>query len=84
LAVTLGETAEPVEVVITSVADGSEAERSGLAIGDVIAAVDGTPVRTMQEARERMSGPLTEEVIVRVLRGTQALTLRVARDPVRR
>jgi hypothetical protein len=84
VAVTLGETAEPVEVVITSVADGSEAERSGLAIGDVIAAVDGVPVRTMQEARERMSGPLTEEVIVRLLRGTLALTLRVPRESVRR
>jgi hypothetical protein len=84
VAVTLGETAEPVEVVITFVAEGSQAERSGLAVGDVIASVDGSPVRTMQEARDLMSGPLTEEVIVRLQRGTQAITLRVPRDPVRR
>jgi hypothetical protein len=84
VAVTLGETAEPVEVVITSVTEGSEAERAGLATGDMIVSVDGAPVRTMQEARERMSGPLAEDVIVRIARGTQALTLRVAREPVRR
>jgi S1-C subfamily serine protease len=84
VAVTLGETSEPVEVVITAVADGSEAERSGLAVGDVIASVDGTEVRTMKDARERLNGPLTEEVIVSLRRGTQTLPLRVPREPVRR
>jgi protocatechuate 3,4-dioxygenase beta subunit len=84
VAVTLGESADPVEVVITSVAEGSQAERSGLAVGDVISAVDGSPVRTMQEARDRMSGPLAEEVILHLQRGTRAVILSVAREPVRR
>jgi S1-C subfamily serine protease len=84
VAVTLGETGEPVEVVIVSLVEGSEAERAGLAPGDVLLAVDGASVATMDEARTRLSGPLADDVVVRVRRGEQTLSLRVAREAVRR
>jgi hypothetical protein len=84
VAVTLGETDEPVEVVVLSVVPGTEAERAGLAPGDVLTAVDGVDVRTMQEARAKLSGPVADDVLVGVRRGDRALTLRVTREAVRR
>jgi hypothetical protein len=84
VAVTLGETGEPAEVVVVSLVEGSEAERSGLAPGDVLLAVDGTHVSTMEDARSRLSGPLADDVVVRVRRGEETLSLRVGREAVRR
>jgi hypothetical protein len=84
VAVTLGETDEPVEVVVVSVVDGSEAERAGLAPGDVLATVDGAPVHRMREARARLSGPVTDDVLVGLRRGERSLTLRVTREAVHR
>ena len=84
VAVTLGETDEPVEVVVVSVVPGSEAERAGLSPGDVVTAVDGAPVHTMEEARARLSGPVADDVLVGVRRGDRPLTLRVTREAVRR
>jgi protocatechuate 3,4-dioxygenase beta subunit len=84
VAVTLGETSAPTEVVVVSVVDGSEAERAGLATGDVLVAVDGAPVPRMQDARARLSGPIANDVLISVRRGDSALTLRVAREAVRR
>jgi hypothetical protein len=84
VAVTLGETAAPTEVVVASVAEGSEAERGGVATGDVLLAVDDVPVATLEQARERLNGPITEDVVLRLRRGDKALVLRVARDAVRR
>jgi hypothetical protein len=84
VAVTLGETDEPVEVVVVSVVEGSEAERAGIAPGDVLATVDGAAVKSMNEARARLSGPASEDVLVGIKRGERALTLRVTREAVRR
>jgi len=84
VAVTLGETGEPVEVVVVSVVPGSEAERAGLAPGDVVTAVNGAAVETMEEARARLSGPVADDVLVGVRRADRALTLRVTREAVRR
>ena len=84
VAVTLGETDDPVEVVVVSVVEGSEAERAGLAPGDVVTAVDGGAVHTMQEARAKLSGPVVDDVVIAVRRGERALTLRVTREAVRR
>jgi hypothetical protein len=84
VAVTLGETGEPVDVVVVSVVPGSEAERAGLAPGDVLTAVDGAAVHTMDEARARLSGPVADDVLVGVTRGDRPLTLRVTREAVRR
>jgi len=84
VAVTLGETDEPVEVVVVSVVPGSEAERAGLTPGDVVTAVDGAAVNTMEEARAKLSGPVADDVLVGVRRGDRPLTLRVTREAVRR
>jgi hypothetical protein len=85
VAVTLGElSGEPTEVVLAAVADGSEAERAGLATGDVVAAVDGVPVQSMADARARLSGPLGVDVVVTRLRGDVTEAVRVPREAVRR
>lgn len=84
VAVTLGETGAPVEVVIVSVVEGSEAERAGLAPGDVIVAVDGVQVAAIEEARARLSGPIADDVVVSLRRGARSLAIRVAREAVRR
>jgi hypothetical protein len=84
VAVTLGETAEPREVVIAAVAEGSSAERAGLQRHDVILAIDDRAARTMAEARKLLNGPRVDDVVIRLRRGERTLTLRVGRDPGRR
>jgi protocatechuate 3,4-dioxygenase beta subunit len=84
VAVTLGETSAPVEVVVVTVVEGSEAERAGVLPGDVVVAVDGNAVSTIEEARARLSGPIADDVVVAVRRGEAPLTLRVPREAVRR
>lgn len=87
VAITLGETAaglEAAEVVIVAVSEGSEAERAGLAPGDLVTEVGGVAVRSITDARARLSGPVHDDVVVKVKRGERALTLRVAREQVRR
>lgn len=84
VAVTLGETDAPVEVVVVNVVEGSEAERAGLAPGDVLVSVDGAHVSSMKEARAKLAGPIADDVVLGVRRGDQTLTLRVTREAVRR
>jgi len=85
VAITLGElSGEPRELVIVAVADGSEAERAGLAPGDVLLTVDGAAVRSIVDARARLSGPVDQDVVVTRRRGEATGSLRVAREPVRR
>ena len=80
VAVTLGETTDPREVVVVAVADGSEAERAGLVPGDTILAVEGTTVATMEEARAKLSGPLGDDVLLTVRHGDRRrVAPRVAR-----
>lgn len=87
VAVTLGETAaglEAAEVVIVAVAEGSEAERAGFAPNDLVLEVGGARVRSITDARARLSGPVHDDVVVKVKRGERVLVLRVARERVRR
>jgi predicted metalloprotease with PDZ domain len=86
VAVTLGERGEgdALEVVIVHVADGSEAERAGLAAGDVLLGVDGHDVLDMRDARVRLNGPVQSDVVVEVDRGGRVIKLRVGREQVRR
>lgn len=84
VAVTLGETRGPTEIVVASVADGSEAERGGVVVGDVLLAVDDVPVATLEDARGKLNGPIADDVVLRLRRGDKELVLRVARDAVRR
>jgi protocatechuate 3,4-dioxygenase beta subunit len=86
VAVTLGERGAKgsADVVIVSVAESSEAERTGLAPGDVLRAIDGKRVGGMQDARRRLSGRPGTDVLVEVERGSERLTLRLARETLRR
>ena len=87
VAVTLGETAAGLtaaEVVIVAVAEGSEAERAGLLPNDVVAEVAGAHVTSITDARARLSGPVHDDVVVKVRRGERTVTLRVPREQVRR
>lgn len=84
VAITLGETAEGREVVVISVVEGSAAERAGLSPGDTLLEVSGAPVRTIEEARGRLSGPLGNDVIVKLRREHRIEIRRVPREEVRR
>ncbi|MBX3206804.1 MAG: carboxypeptidase regulatory-like domain-containing protein [Labilithrix sp.] len=87
VAITLGETAaglEAPEVVVVAVSEGSEAERGGLVTGDVVIEVGGVKVASIAEARARLSGPVHDDVLVRVRRGERVVALRIAREAVRR
>ncbi len=85
VAVTLGEASgEPRVVVIVAVAPGSEAERGGLRPDDVLLTVDGASVSTMEGARAKLSGPIEQDVVVKVSRQGKPETLRVSREQVRR
>jgi membrane-associated protease RseP (regulator of RpoE activity) len=84
VAVTLGETSEPREVVIVAVAESSEAERAGLVPNDVVVEVDGQAVSTMKDARQRLSGPLADEAVLKIRRGENTLVFRVPRESVRK
>jgi C-terminal processing protease CtpA/Prc len=82
--VTLGETGAPTEVIVVSVVAASEAERAGLAPGDVLLTVDGVPVHTIPEARARLSGPIADDVVATLRRSGNSLSLRITREEVRR
>jgi hypothetical protein len=84
VAVTLGETGAPAEVIVVSVVEGSEAERAGIVPGDALLAVDGVHVATMAEARTRLSGSIADDVVATLKRGGHTLVLRVAREAIHR
>jgi hypothetical protein len=85
VAITLGERAGDVpEVVIASVSAQSEAERAGLRAGDVLVAIDGENVEGMEKARQRLSGPLGDDVILTVRRPDTEQSFRVPRERVNR
>jgi len=84
LAITLGERGQnPVRVVVVQVAAGSEAERAGLAAGDVVRSVDGVVPASMTDARARLAGKAGTDVVLEIERGGARRTLRVARERVR-
>jgi hypothetical protein len=86
VAVTLGErgAGDALEVVIVSVAEGSEAERAGLQPGDVITAVSDARPASMHDARSRLSGPFQSDVVVQVTRNGAAQRFVVLREAVRK
>src|SRR5262249_55580123 len=84
VAVTLGEVSDAHEVVLVNVAETSEAERAGLAPNDTLLEVDGAPVHTIAEARAKLAGPLGDDVVLKLRRGARVLSIRVAREEVRR
>jgi hypothetical protein len=85
VAVTLDETSgDPRELVLVSVGEGSEAERAGLRAGDTLLDVDGVRVTTLEEGRAKLTGPIGDDVVVRVRRDGREQRMRVPREAVRR
>ncbi|HEY1959851.1 MAG TPA: carboxypeptidase regulatory-like domain-containing protein [Polyangiaceae bacterium] len=86
VAVTLGEAVEEGvrEVVVVLVAEGSEAERSGLLAGDTITDVDGAPVHTIEDTREKLGGAPGTDVVLGIKRASGAMRIRVGREIVHR
>lgn len=66
VAVTLGERTEQGRkiVLVMMVPPGSEAEVGGIEPGDQLIAVNGQEVKSIEDARRRLTGPLAEDVIV--------------------
>ena len=84
VAVTLGESSSTQEVVIAGIAEGSEAARAGITVNDVLAEVDGVGVHTIADARARLDGPLSVDVVVRLRRGHDDRRVRIKRERVHR
>jgi protocatechuate 3,4-dioxygenase beta subunit len=73
-----------VETVIVHVAAGSEAERGGLARGDVLLEVDGVEPDSLDKARQLLSGMEGSDVVAIVERKGVEVPLRIRRERVRR
>jgi hypothetical protein len=86
VAITLGErgTAPQLDVVIVSVADGSEAEHAGIEPGDVVVAIDGARPSSMSDARLKLSGQPGSDLVIEVSRAGAPLRFRVPREAIRR
>jgi hypothetical protein len=86
LAVTLG--LSKGAVVVVMVPPGSEAEIAGVEPGDRLLAVNGREVRSIDGARRRLTGPLSEDLVLLLSRdadGAEAQWLaRARRERVRR
>lgn len=76
VAITLGEREEGGRkaIVIVMVAPGSEAEIAGLEPGDRVLEVNLLRARSIEGVRRALTGPLTEDVLVSVLRAPEAPT----------
>jgi protocatechuate 3,4-dioxygenase beta subunit len=88
VAVTLGDrgAGNARAVIVVLVPAGSEAENAGIEPGDEIVAIDGTEVHSIEAARKKLTGPLSEDVIVSLHRegDDQTTLVRVRRERVRR
>jgi len=88
IAMTLGERTEGGHkvVVVMMVPPNGEAELSGIEPGERIARVNDHEVRTIEDTRRRLSGPLGEDVVLTLSPedGGKARRLRVRRERVRR
>ncbi len=89
VALTLGERSEKGgrTIVVVMVPPNGEAEIAGIEPGERLLAVSGVEVHSIEAARKRLSGPLSEDVVVTVItdeEGAKPRRLRVRRERVRR
>jgi hypothetical protein len=93
VAITLGELSsedeeegesEPPALAVVHVADGSDAQSSGIHVGDRLLRVDGVTPASLDDARTRLSGAPGTNVLVDLDRNGQAVSLRLLRESVTR
>ncbi len=83
LAVSLAE--EGGGVTLAHVPYGGEAMRAGILAGDRLYAVDGRPVRALEEARHALDGPLSQELVLELGRAPDLhWRVRARRERLRR
>ncbi len=83
LAVTLSEA--PGGIIFAHVPLGGEAQRAGILPGDLLLAVDGVSVRSLGHARRRLTGPLSQDMVLRLARPPNARWgVRIRRERLRR
>ena len=70
--------APPVDVVVVSVAPGTPAAKAGLRPGDVVAAVDGRPVRSAAALAARVRASGGRPLVLTLRRGGKMLEVKVA------
>ena len=68
-------------VLVTSVSDGSAAERAGVKAGDVITTIDGTRVGDAAALRRQIAREDKPEVTLGIVRDRKELTLKVSLEP---
>jgi len=64
-------------VMISGVTSGSPADRAGLRIGDIVVAIDGTPVKSPEELIALTRDYLGQEVSLTIKRGTDLLEVQL-------
>jgi carboxyl-terminal processing protease len=72
-------------LVVVSPLDGSPAEKAGILAGDVIVAIDGTPVDglTVDSSRDKIRGKKGTEVVLTIKRGdATSKDIKVVRDVI--
>jgi hypothetical protein len=69
------------DVVVGRVFEGSPAEKAGLQAEDVIVRVDGVPVKSVDDIRNRVVGQPNTPVVLSLRRGGAPLTLTIVRAP---
>ena len=68
---------------VASVQPGTAAAVAGLEPGDVIQAIDGTPIKTFDQLREMIAASPEKEVVLTILRGGRTITRRSPRPRAR-
>lgn len=71
------ELADQKAVVVVGLEPGGPAEKAGLAIGDVVLAIDGAKVASPRALAELLEGKVDAELGVSILRGGNPLELRI-------
>lgn len=86
LAVTMSEhqPASRVAILLDHVPYGGEAQRAGLLAGDELTRIDGIAAATLEQARQRLDGPLAHDMVLELYRPkTGTYRVRVRREKLR-
>ena len=83
VALTLAAPASGSGALVTGVSSGSEADRAGIRVGDMIVRIDGVVPDDERDAMQRLRGPERQEVVLGIQREQGMVELRVPRERVR-